>query len=162
MFEDPDGQVHIVMEGSIIGRERATVSRILNREVIVTEKTVNYLGVQSLYERIISLPNDGEFEQNIVTNTKEGAAKGAKGKGTKSEEELSPALIRQLTQERAGGTVLPGGPAGAAGAVPAQAATPPQPPAPQSPNFNTLKPTPAAPPVPTEFRNTGGNGGLTY
>jgi len=56
MFEDPEGKTHIVGEGETIGRERATVSRVLNTEVIITEKTFNYLGVESLYEKVISLP----------------------------------------------------------------------------------------------------------
>lgn len=56
MFEDPEGQTHIVLEGQSMGRERATVSRILNSEVILTEKTFNYLGAESLYEKVISLP----------------------------------------------------------------------------------------------------------
>lgn len=56
MFEDPEGRTHIVAEGDVIGRERGSVSRILNSEVIVTEKTYNYLGAQNLYEKVISLP----------------------------------------------------------------------------------------------------------
>lgn len=60
MFEDPEGKTHIITEGDIIGRERATVSRILNNEVIVTERTYNYLGVESLYEKILSLPADND------------------------------------------------------------------------------------------------------
>jgi hypothetical protein len=56
MFEDPEGQTHIIVEGQTMGRERATVSRILNSEVILTEKTFNYLGAESLYEKVISLP----------------------------------------------------------------------------------------------------------
>jgi Tfp pilus assembly protein PilP len=56
MFEDPDGQTHILSQGDIIGRERGTVSKVLDQGVIVTEKTFNYLGVESLYEKVISLP----------------------------------------------------------------------------------------------------------
>lgn len=58
MFEDPDGRTFILSEGDIIGRERGTVSKIINKEVIITERTFNYLGAQSLYERILSLPAD--------------------------------------------------------------------------------------------------------
>ncbi len=56
MFEDPLGNTHILVEGEIIGRERGTLSKILNTEVIVTEKTFNYLGAENLYEKVISLP----------------------------------------------------------------------------------------------------------
>ena len=56
MFEDPEGRTHIVSEGEIIGRERGTLSKILNNEVIVTERTFNYLGAENLYEKVISLP----------------------------------------------------------------------------------------------------------
>lgn len=56
MFEDPDGRTHILAEGEGIGRERGTLSKILNNEVIITERTFNYLGAESLYEKVISLP----------------------------------------------------------------------------------------------------------
>jgi Tfp pilus assembly protein PilP len=56
LFEDPEGKSYIILEGQVIGREKATVSRILKTEVILTEKTFNYLGVENLYEKIISLP----------------------------------------------------------------------------------------------------------
>ncbi len=58
MFEDPEGKTHILFEGETVGRERALVSRILNTGIIVTKKTVNYLGVDSISEEVISLPND--------------------------------------------------------------------------------------------------------
>lgn len=58
MFEDPRGYTYIVKPGDSIGRERGQVSRILNTDVIVTERTFNYLGTESLYERVISLPQD--------------------------------------------------------------------------------------------------------
>jgi Tfp pilus assembly protein PilP len=56
MFEDASGNTYILKEGDRIGRERGTISRILNTEVIVTEKTFNYLGVENLYEKVLSLP----------------------------------------------------------------------------------------------------------
>ncbi len=56
MFEDPDGKTYILHEGDTIGRERGSLSKILNSEVIVTEKTFNYLGAENLYEKVISLP----------------------------------------------------------------------------------------------------------
>lgn len=58
MFEDPQGKTFILKQGDVIGRERGSVSRILNTDVIVTERTFNYLGTESLYERVISLPQD--------------------------------------------------------------------------------------------------------
>jgi len=56
MFEDPDGRSFILSEGDTVGRERGTISRILNTEVIITERTYNYLGSENLYERVLSLP----------------------------------------------------------------------------------------------------------
>lgn len=63
MLEDPEGRSYIVSEGDRIGRERATISKILINEIIVTEKTFNYLGNVSLYEKILSLPPDKEIAQ---------------------------------------------------------------------------------------------------
>ena len=56
LIEAPDGQTFIVNEGEIVGRERATLSRVLKTEIILTQQTFNYLGNPSLVERIISLP----------------------------------------------------------------------------------------------------------
>lgn len=61
MFQDPEGKVHIVAEGDVVGRERGMVSRIVNSEVIVTQKTVNYLGAESLLERVMSLPKETDL-----------------------------------------------------------------------------------------------------
>ncbi len=58
MFEDPEGKAHILYEGALIGRERATVSKILQKEVIVTIHTFNYMGAESINEKVLSLPND--------------------------------------------------------------------------------------------------------
>lgn len=63
LFEDPEGKTHILVEGDTIGRERGTISRVLNSEVIITEKTHNYLGVDSLYEKLISLPKEKDTIQ---------------------------------------------------------------------------------------------------
>lgn len=60
MFEDPEGRTHILYEGEILGREKATISRILNKEVIVTVRTFNYLGNETLVEKVVSLPNEEE------------------------------------------------------------------------------------------------------
>lgn len=56
MFSDQSGKLHILNEGETIGREGGTVSRILTSEVIVTGKAVNFLGQETIYEKIISLP----------------------------------------------------------------------------------------------------------
>lgn len=58
MFEDPENNSYILYEGDTIGRERASISRILDTGVIVTERTFNYLGEESLYEKVLSLPSD--------------------------------------------------------------------------------------------------------
>ena len=58
MFEDPDGMSYILEEGNLIGRERGTISRILNSDVIITERTFNYLGEETLYERVLSIPEE--------------------------------------------------------------------------------------------------------
>lgn len=56
LFEDPNGKTHIVEEGQIVGREQASVSRILEREVILTIQTRNYLGSEKPYEKHMALP----------------------------------------------------------------------------------------------------------
>ena len=56
MFEDPEGNTHILNEGETFGREKGTLSKILNNEVIVTERTFDYMGRENLYEKVISLP----------------------------------------------------------------------------------------------------------
>ena len=58
MVEAPDGLTFVIFEGDLVGRERATLSRILKTEIIFTQKTFNYLGNPSLVERIMSLPPD--------------------------------------------------------------------------------------------------------
>ena len=58
MLQSPDNKTFIVSEGDKVGREKATLSRILNTELILTEKTTNYLGKESLYERVLSLPTE--------------------------------------------------------------------------------------------------------
>jgi nitrate/nitrite transporter NarK len=70
MFEDPEGKSYILTEGDSIGREHATISRIVNSEVIVTQRTFNYLGAESLLEKVISLPKDNDLDEG---NTKKGA-----------------------------------------------------------------------------------------
>jgi hypothetical protein len=67
MFEDPDGHSHVVSEGDRMGMEGAHISRIINSEVIVTERSTNYLGKETLLEKVISLPaGEGEREAGGV------------------------------------------------------------------------------------------------
>lgn len=63
MFEDPDGKSFILSEGDTVGRERGTISRIENTDVIITERTFNYLGAENLYERVLSLPPDSSLNE---------------------------------------------------------------------------------------------------
>jgi len=79
MFEDPDGRSFILSEGDTFGRERGTISRILNTEVIVTERTFNYLGAENLYERVLSLPPADAV--NEVDGGNRGASGGGSGGG---------------------------------------------------------------------------------
>lgn len=62
MIEAPDGQSFIVYEGETIGREGATLSRILKTEIIFTQQTFNYLGTSSLSELVLSLPIEQDKE----------------------------------------------------------------------------------------------------
>ena len=78
MFEDPDGKTHIVFEGDILGRERAAVSRIETSEVILTQRTFNYLGQENLFEKVISLPVG---EENSPTPEANGPAGGGVATG---------------------------------------------------------------------------------
>lgn len=55
---DPEGNNYVLREGERIGKTRAIVSRILDREVILSEQTQNYLGKTSISERILSLPGE--------------------------------------------------------------------------------------------------------
>ncbi len=69
MFEDPEGVSHIVLEGQQIGMEGARVSRIVDSEVIVTERSVNYLGKETLLEKVISLPTAVEGKPDLAVPT---------------------------------------------------------------------------------------------
>jgi len=60
---DPEGGTYIITEGEQIGKTKAIVSRILDREVILSEQTVNYLGKPSISERILSLPDKSPLEK---------------------------------------------------------------------------------------------------
>lgn len=63
LVEDPNGNTYILREGEQIGRGRATISRVLDREVILTEKVTNYLGMEGLTEKVLSLPADESSEK---------------------------------------------------------------------------------------------------
>lgn len=68
MFEDPDGKSYIVTEGQTIAKERVTVSRILSKGVILTQRTFNYLGEENISERVISL--EGEEDNSVDFSSK--------------------------------------------------------------------------------------------
>jgi hypothetical protein len=101
MFEDPEGRVHILSEGTLLGRERGTISRILNREVIITERTVNYLGVTSLFERVLSLPADDETEPAGTTKAAPPAPPSKGQPGAPGASTTTSRVIRSVTEERA-------------------------------------------------------------
>jgi Tfp pilus assembly protein PilP len=58
LIADPKGNTYILKEGDELGRSRAKISRILEKEVILTEKVTNYLGLQGLTEKVLSLPTE--------------------------------------------------------------------------------------------------------
>lgn len=66
MFSDPAGKSHLLSEGDILGKEKAIVSRILSSEVILTQKTTNYLGNESLVEKVVSLPEEDMLLRDAV------------------------------------------------------------------------------------------------
>lgn len=65
LVSDPEGNTYILSEGETMGKTRAVVSRILEREVILTEESKNYLGKPSLNERILSLPEVDELKMAV-------------------------------------------------------------------------------------------------
>ena len=67
MFEDPDGNTHVVTQGQTLGQEGARVSRIVNSEVIVTERSLNNQGNEVILERILSLPGAQPANQNTTS-----------------------------------------------------------------------------------------------
>lgn len=70
LVEAPDKQTFILFEGDIVGRQRATLSRILKSEIIFTQKTANYLGNASLVETVVSLPGEENIETQQTSNPK--------------------------------------------------------------------------------------------
>jgi hypothetical protein len=81
MVQAPDGQTYVLYEGETVGRERATLSRILKTEVIFTQQTANYLGNTSLVERVISLPAEqvlSGYESESVKDEKNRSVSGSK------------------------------------------------------------------------------------
>lgn len=63
LVQDPTGASHILTEGAALGRAHATISRILDTEVIFTERRYNYLGTESIAERVLSISKDSESAQ---------------------------------------------------------------------------------------------------
>jgi hypothetical protein len=82
MVQAPDGLTFVLYEGEMVGRERATLSRILKTEIIFSQQTANYLGNQSLVERVMSLPPEeilagsetesGKIEKNRDVSSSKG------------------------------------------------------------------------------------------
>jgi len=62
LVEDPKGKNYVLEEGAVLGRGKATISRILDKEVILTEKGINYLGAQELSEKVLSLVSEESRE----------------------------------------------------------------------------------------------------
>jgi hypothetical protein len=131
MLEDPELRSHIVEEGAIIGREHGTISRILNTSIIITQKTFNYRGVETLYEKVLYLPQKEETSQMVDARTtareltpRGGPPPQAPGNGLNIDEPpvVAPAPASGLTAPSGGSAAaLPqGGPApasmGASGA----------------------------------------------
>lgn len=56
LVEDPRGKSFILNEGETLGKGNASISRVLNTEVIFTEKGLNYLGLPILTEKVLSIP----------------------------------------------------------------------------------------------------------
>lgn len=65
LVSDPEGKNHLLREGEKMGKTQAVVSRILDREVILSEQTKNYLGKESLSERILSLPGNDQLKESL-------------------------------------------------------------------------------------------------
>jgi len=102
MVEAPDGQIFVLIEGESVGRERATLSRILKTEIIFSQKTANYLGNTSIIERVLSLPAEKAGADRELDLDKEEGKDGSKrnskkqvvekGKKTNRVNEFSNAL----------------------------------------------------------------------
>lgn len=65
LISDPEGNTYILSEGEQMGKSRAVVSRILEREVILTEESKNYLGKPTLNEKLLSLPEQDELKMAV-------------------------------------------------------------------------------------------------
>jgi Tfp pilus assembly protein PilP len=87
MFQDPKGRSHIVSQGDLIGIEKATVSRIIKSEVILTERTYNYLGKESLLERVIALPQDSELDPLQLVGSENKAPEAKRSAASEAEEQ---------------------------------------------------------------------------
>jgi Tfp pilus assembly protein PilP len=65
LVADPEGKNYLLQEGEKMGKTQAVISRILDREVILSEQTKNYLGKEILNERILSLPGNDELKERL-------------------------------------------------------------------------------------------------
>lgn len=149
MFVDPVGTPYVLTEGDMIGKEKAVVSRILASEVILTQKTTNYLGLESLVEKIVSLPEEESIlsatsaakkptsDDNRNPNSTEGVSEFGSPKAYP--QDGTPAQVGSLPQ---GNSPTP---SGAATPPSSSAATPPSSSATPSPN-SAPPPSPAVVP----------------
>ncbi len=104
MFQDPRGRSHIVSQGDLIGIEKATVSRIIKSEVILTERTYNYLGKESLLERVIALPQDTELDPLQLVGSEGKAPDARRSAASESEAEEQERASNTPSAKGAGGT----------------------------------------------------------
>ena len=101
VLEAPDGKTFVVFEGDVVGRERATLSRILKSEIIFTQKTFNYLGSGSLIERVVSLPAEDSTETRLISSEKtKGTKQGQETKGNATGTSMSPSEAVKAVSER--------------------------------------------------------------
>lgn len=112
LIEAPDGLTFIVNEGEIVGRERATLSRVLKTEIILTQQTFNYLGSPSLVEKIISLPPENPgliLESSSEKSVEKTGASRTKSSKSKVRKPARSESSRELQQDSTGLEGAPGG-----------------------------------------------------
>lgn len=110
LVEAPDGQTFTLFEGDIVGRERATLSRILRTEIIFTQKTVNYLGSTTLVERVSSLPAEDLPElRNVASEDEEkekSSSKEKKNKNSSAKDSKNKNMENKMTTTEAMKTIM--------------------------------------------------------
>lgn len=63
LVQDPKGKNYILEQGETVGKNKAIISRVLDTEVIFTEQGINYLGVPSMTEKVLSMPRENEIKE---------------------------------------------------------------------------------------------------